>query len=105
MKTLGTAVLAMEIIVMLLAAPIAATNGALPDARAAIIGAGVVMVVLLLAIGALRRGPRGVWVGWVAQAFVLACGFVVPMMFVVGGIFVALWFVALRLGRRVESAQ
>jgi len=105
MKVLGTAVLAMEIIVMVLAVPIAATNGSLPDTRTAIIGAGAIMLVLIVAIGALRRGPRGIWLGWGAQVLVLACGFVVPMMFIVGGIFAALWFVALRLGRRVESAQ
>ena len=105
MKTLGTAVLAMEIIVMLLAAPIAATNGSLPDARTAILGAGAIMLVLIIAIAALRRGPRGVWVGWAAQVLVLACGVVVPLMFIVGGIFAALWFTALRLGKRVESAQ
>jgi len=105
MKVLGTAVLAMEIIVMVLAVPIAATNGSLPDTRTAIIGAVAIMLVLIVAIGALRRGPRGIWLGWGAQVLVLACGFVVPMMFIVGGIFAALWFVALRLGRRVESAQ
>lgn len=105
MKTLGTAVLAMEIIVMVLAVPIAATNGALPDARVAIIGAVAIMAVLVVAIAALRRGPRGTWVGWAAQVLILGCGFVVPMMFVVGGIFAVLWFVALRLGRRVESAH
>jgi len=105
MKVLGTAVLAMEIIVMVLAVPIAATNGSLPDTRTAIIGAVAIMLVLIVAIGALRRGPRGIWLGWGAQVLVLACGFVVPMMFIVGGIFAVLWFVALRLGRRVESAQ
>ncbi|MBU6278188.1 MAG: DUF4233 domain-containing protein [Actinomycetales bacterium] len=105
MKVLGTAVLAMEIIVMVLAVPIAATNGSLPDTRTAIIGAVAIMLVLIVAIGALRRGPRGIWLGWAAQVLVLACGFVVPMMFIVGGIFAVLWFVALRLGRRVESAQ
>ena len=60
MKVLGTAVLAMEIIVMVLAVPIAATNGSLPDTRTAIIGAGAIMLVLIVAIGALRRGPRGI---------------------------------------------
>ena len=103
MKTLGTAVLAMEIIVMLLAVPIASTKGSLPDARTAIIGALAIMLVLIIAIGALRRGPKGIWIGWAAQVLVLACGFVVPMMFIVGGIFAVLWFVALRLGRRVEA--
>ena len=32
-------------------------------------------------------------------------GFFVPMMFVVGGIFVVLWVVALRLGGRIDRER
>ena len=35
----------------------------------------------------------------------LAVGFFVPMMFVVGGIFVVLWVVALRLGGRIDRER
>ena len=35
----------------------------------------------------------------------LAVGFFVPMMFVVGGIFVVLWIVALRLGGRIDRER
>ena len=35
----------------------------------------------------------------------LGFGLVVPMMFVVGGIFVVLWFVALRLGGRIDRER
>lgn len=105
MKTLGTAVLAMEMVVLVLAAPLAATNGALAEPSTAILGAVAVIAVLAVAIGALRRGRQGVWLGWFAQVLVVACGFVVPMMFIVGGIFAVLWLVALRVGGRVDSGR
>ena len=35
----------------------------------------------------------------------LACGFVVPMMFALGLVFGALWWAALRYGRRADAAR
>jgi len=36
---------------------------------------------------------------------VIACGFAVPLMFLVGGIFVVLWIVSLRLGGRIDRER
>lgn len=61
MKVLGSAVLAIEAIIVLLAIPVAATNGSVANPGLAIgIGAGLALL-LLLAIGTLRRP----W-GWVS---------------------------------------
>ena len=35
----------------------------------------------------------------------IACGLFVPMMFVLGGVFAALWWTALHLGKKVERQQ
>ena len=59
---------------------------------------------LVLAAGVLGR-PGGYVVGSVLQVAVLAAGVVVPMMWVVGGIFVLLWVVALRLGGRIDRER
>jgi hypothetical protein len=59
---------------------------------------------LLLAAGVLGW-PGGYVVGSVLQAAVLAVGAVVPMMWVVGGVFVILWVVALRLGERIDRER
>lgn len=59
---------------------------------------------LVLAAGVLGR-PGGYVVGSVLQAAVLAAGLVVPMMWVVGGVFVLLWVVALRLGGRIDRER
>lgn len=67
---------------------------------------GAVVLSLVLAAGAVGR-PGGYLVGSVLQVGVLAGGLLVPMMWLVGGVFVVLWVVALRLGGRidVERAQ
>jgi hypothetical protein len=59
---------------------------------------------LVLAAGVLGR-PGGYVVGSVLQVAVLAAGVVVPMMWVVGGVFVLLWIVGLRLGGRIDRER
>jgi hypothetical protein len=41
----------------------------------------------------------------VLQVAVVSIGFLVPLMFVVGGIFAVLWFIAVRTGRRVDALR
>lgn len=66
--------------------------------------AGALALALVLAAGLLRT-PGGYVAGSVLQVAVLATGIVVPLMFVVGGIFVVLWVVALRLGGRIDRER
>ncbi|MDA3021245.1 MAG: DUF4233 domain-containing protein [Actinomycetota bacterium] len=104
MKVLGSVILAIEAIIVLLAIPVAATNGSVANPGLAIgMGVGLALV-LVLAIGTLRR-PWGVGVGWVLQVAVLALGLLVPLMFIVGAIFAILWFFAIRNGRRVDALR
>jgi hypothetical protein len=42
-------------------------------------------------------------VGWALQVAVVGLGFLVPVMFVLGGVFGLLWFFSLRLGRQAEA--
>lgn len=66
--------------------------------------AGGLALSLLLAAGLLRR-PGGYVVGSVLQVAVVAGGLLVPLMFVVGGIFAVLWAVSLRLGARIDRER
>lgn len=59
-------------------------------------------VLCFLAAGLMRR-PWGVTLGWVIQAVTLATAFVVPLMLVVGAMFLILWVGSLVLCRRVED--
>ncbi len=66
--------------------------------------AGALVVSLVLAAGTMGR-PGGAVVGSVLQVAVLAGGLLVPMMWFVGGVFVVLWVVALRLGGRIDAER
>lgn len=65
---------------------------------------GVTFVILLLLSGYMGR-PGGYLAGTLAQVAVLGFGVLVPMMFVVGGVFVVLWVVALRLGAKIDRER
>lgn len=104
MKVLCSSVLAIESIIVFLASLVASTNGSVSSQGLAIgVGSGIA-ILLILSVGVLRR-PWGVAWGWVMQVVVLSIGFLVPLMFVVGGIFALLWFIAVRTGRRVDALR
>ncbi len=69
-----------------------------------VIGGLALMLLLLLAAGVQQR-PWGRWLGWILQVPMLAAGFVVPAIAVMGAIFVALWIMALRLGGRIDRER
>lgn len=103
MRAMCAAVLGFEAIVLGLSAPVMIAVG---DVRpAAALGGGLGLAVLaMVAAGFLRHG----WaygLGHVVQVGALALGFVVPVMFVLGAIFAALWVAAIVLGRRVEEVK
>jgi hypothetical protein len=56
----------------------------------AFVGGGLLILATAVTSG-LVRWRWGVWLGWVLQVVILATGFLIPMMFVVGGGFVVLW--------------
>ena len=104
MKVLCSSVLAIEAIVVFLGSLVASTNGSVSSQGLAI-GLGSALSILLIAsIGTLRR-RWGIYWGWLLQVVVVSMGLLVPLMFVVGGIFAILWFVAVRTGTRVDALQ
>jgi len=67
----------------------------------ALAGGGALLLVLVAAAGAVRY-PAGVWIGWVLQAVILASGFIAPVMFFVGAVFVGIWIYCFVTGRRLD---
>lgn len=105
MRVLCSSVLAFEVIVVFLATSLAASGGAVSDPAWAWAAGLTLMVLLAVSIGTLGR-PWGIGVGWIMQALVLATSVVVGWtMLVVGAIFVLLWFLAVRNGRRVDALR
>jgi hypothetical protein len=66
--------------------------------------AGAIFLALVV-LSRLVTVPGGYVAGSIAQVLVLACGFVLPAMFALGGLFVVLWVVALRLGGRIDRER
>jgi hypothetical protein len=102
-RALCAAVLAFEGIVIGLAIPVAITVSGAPPAVAGPAGAGLALTALVLA--GLLRFRWAIVAGSLFQFLAIAAGVVVSAMFVLGGIFAALWFTAIWLGRRVERAE
>jgi hypothetical protein len=97
------AMLTFESIALGLSTPVMITVADVSASVAVPIGVGLCIVCILLA-GMLRK-PWAYWAGHVVQLAALALGFVVPMMFLVGGLFAMLWFTAYWLGGKIEREQ
>jgi hypothetical protein len=101
-RTLAASVLAFESLVALFAGLVAKDLADLPAGVG--LGAGVaLMVVCVVAAGTLGRS-WGYAVGWAVQVTLVAAGFWVPAMFIVGPVFALLWWVALHQGGRLDAA-
>ena len=70
----------------------------------ALVGGGLVILILLAGI-LWARFTAGLVLGWVAQAVILASGFIAGAMFVVGVVFTAIWVFALVQGTRIDRAN
>lgn len=66
---------------------------------------GGILFVILLLLSRMLHSPGGYLAGTLVQLPVLACGFAVPMMFGLGAVFLVLWFVALRLGGKIDRER
>ena len=65
-------------------------------------GGGAALVVLLVLDSRLVRWPVGVWLGWVLQAALVALGILLPLMYFVGAVFLAIWIYCFVTGRRLD---
>ena len=95
-RRLTSSVLAMEVVVFWLAIIVATVQDHVSVAAALPVGGA--LAVGCIVIAAMIRRPWAYLAGGVLQVLAIACGFVVPVMFVIGGIFAVLWVVCIRLG-------
>ena len=66
---------------------------------------GIGLAVLCIVGAGVMRKPWGVTLGWLIQLAVLASGLIVPMMFIVGLLFGALWVTCLVQGYKIDRLQ
>lgn len=100
-RRLAGSVLIFEAIVIILAIPVAINVAGVDPAPAIAAGLGLALAAVLVAARVDR--PAGVAAGWALQALVLASALVVPIMALLGAIFAALWYGALRLAAAVPA--
>ena len=93
--------LTLEAIVLALSVPVMISVEDVDTGLA--VGMGVGLAVLCVVTAGLLRHAWAYVVGHVLQVGAISLGFVVPIMFVVGTMFAALWTIAYLLGRKIEA--
>lgn len=101
MRGMCSAMLFLEAIVIGLATPVMVSVEDVDTGLALSLGLGLAGV-SLLTTGLLGR-EWGYYVGHAVQVAAIALGLLVPIMFLVGVMFAALWITAYLLGRRIEA--
>lgn len=97
------AVLSLEAVTLGLTTPVMISVAGVDTATALWVGLGLAVACLLLA--GLLRAEWAYSLGWVIQGAAVGLGFVIPLMFVLGGIFALLWGSAYLLGRKIERER
>lgn len=69
------------------------------------LGGGAGFIVLLVLVGRLVRYPWGVWLGWALQAALIALGLLLPLMYIIGAGFLALYAYCYVTGRSIDRAR
>jgi hypothetical protein len=65
---------------------------------------GIGMLLSVLLCGMITR-PGGIQLGWALQVLLVLSGLFVPMMYVLGVIFGALWWASVHYGRKIDEAK
>lgn len=104
-RRLAAVVVAFQVVVVLLGGLVAYAIAKSRDGvgHPAYLWVGGVLAVLCIVTAGTMRRPWGVALGWVVQIATLAAVFVVPLMFVVEVLFLALWVTALVQGRKMDQ--
>jgi hypothetical protein len=105
MSRLTATVLVLEaVVIALTAVPAVKLEHVAPLAAGLAVGLAVVAAAALAAI-ARRRLAVTLVGGSLLQVLVIASGAVLPVMYILGGIFALLWVTGIWLGHRVESSS
>ena len=97
------AVLALEGVVLGLTTPVMIAVSGVETRTALMVGLGLSLACLVVA--GMLRSEAGYVAGWAVQVAAIGLGFVVPIMFLLGAVFAALWATAYLLGRKIERER
>lgn len=102
-EALLSIVLALEACLVFFAALAAFALDALSAVFA--LGGGVALIALFVVGARFVRYPFGVWLGWALQAVLIAAGILLPIMYIIGTGFLALWIYCFIKGRSLDLAR
>ncbi|HLN76321.1 MAG TPA: DUF4233 domain-containing protein [Nocardioidaceae bacterium] len=102
-RSMCATMLALQAVVLGLTTPVMISVASVSVATALWVGLGLTVACVVVA-GMLRR-PWAYYAGWAIQVASLALGFVIPMMFLLGIIFTALWGGAFFLGKKIDRER
>jgi hypothetical protein len=102
-RGMAAAILVLQGIVLGLTTPVMISIGDVSAKAAVPIGVGLCVVCILLS--GMLRSRWAYTAGWLVQIVSLALGFVVHMMFVLGVIFLVLWWGAMVLSTKIEREK
>ena len=97
------AVLSLEAITLGLTTPVMIKVSGVDTPVALAIGLGLAVACLLIA--GMLRGEWAYALGWLVQVGAVGLGFVIGLMFFLGGVFALLWATAYLLGRKIERER
>jgi hypothetical protein len=101
MRGMCAAMLTLEAVVLALSVPVMISVEDVDSGLA--VGLGIGLAVLCVLTAGLLRRSWAYLMGHALQVGVICLGFVVPVMFLVGAMFAALWAFAYLVGRRIEA--
>ena len=107
-RALGSILMAFESLVVFFATLVAFGTkvlGPTSNDAATVWAVGLTLSVLFIITPAILGKPGSYAFGWVLQVAVVFIGVWVPLMFVVGGIFVCLWIWAMVAGGTIDKAR
>ncbi|MFT4010559.1 MAG: DUF4233 domain-containing protein [Nocardioidaceae bacterium] len=102
-RSLCAAILSLEAVVLGLTTPVMISLSDVPWGTATAIGVGLLVACLLVA--GMLRGSWAYALGWAIQIAAVALGFVIPLMFGLGAVFLALWWSAIAVGSKVDRER
>ncbi|GAB3527531.1 DUF4233 domain-containing protein [Arthrobacter monumenti] len=98
----ASTVLSLEAFVVFFATLVAFGIGARGIPQPVLLITGIVLSAVLVAACAFLTKRFGYPAGWVLQVLIIATGFVVPMMFLVGALFTLTWWYGVKTGARLD---
>jgi uncharacterized membrane protein YciS (DUF1049 family) len=102
-RAMCAGMLGLQSVVLLLTVPVMLSLTEVDTVVALVVGVGL-MLACIVAAG-MMRGRVGGALGWAVQVASLAMGFVVPVMFALGAIFLALYAGSWFLGQRIDRER